>query len=99
VLARTATKEEAIALDKIEITGLVACLIATLCILFFDFNFYMVPTMILLGLVLGRFHHMTVQNNPQVRQIEINWQKHLKPYAFKAISVITVIIPTLYFAG
>jgi tetratricopeptide (TPR) repeat protein len=55
--------------------------------------------MILLGLVLGRFHHMTVQNNPQVRQIKINLQKHLKPYAFRAITVIIVIIPTLYFAG
>lgn len=99
VLARTATKEEAIVLDKIEITGLFACLIATAMHSFFDFNFYMVPNMILLGLVLGRFHHVAVQNNPQVRQIEINWQKHLKPYAFRAITVITVIIPTLYFAG
>ena len=99
VLAKPANKEEKLALHKVEITGLFACLIATALHSFFDFNLYMVPTMILLGLVLGRFHHMTTQNNPHVRQIEIDLQKYLKPYAFRAISAIAVIVPILYLVG
>jgi O-antigen ligase/tetratricopeptide (TPR) repeat protein len=99
VIAKPADKEEKLALHKVEITGLFACLIAIALHSFFDFNLYTVPTMIMLGLVLGRFHYMTTQNNPHIRQIEIDSQKYLKPYAFRAISVIAVIMPMLYLAG
>jgi O-antigen ligase len=98
-LAKPEDKEEKLALHKLEIAGLFACLIATALHSFFDFNLYTVPTMILLGLVLGRFHYMTTQNNPHARQIEIDIQKHLKPYVFRVISITAVIIPILYFIG
>jgi O-antigen ligase/tetratricopeptide (TPR) repeat protein len=98
-LAKPGDKEEELALHKVETTGLFACLIATALHSFFDFNFYVVPTMILLGLVLGRFHHMTTQHNPHVRQKEIDGQKYLKPYVVRAISVIAMIMPILYLAG
>jgi O-antigen ligase len=99
VIAKMADKEEKLALHKLEITGLFACLIVTALHSFFDFNLYTVPTMILLGLVLGRFHYMTTQNNPNVRQIGIDLQKYLKPHAFRTISVIAVTMPILYLAG
>ena len=99
VIAKPADKEEQLALHKFEITGLFACLIAIALHSFFDFNLYTVPTMILLGLVLGRFHHMTIQNNPHVQQIEMDLHKRLNPFVFRLISITAVIILILYFIG
>lgn len=88
-----------IALRKVEIAGLFSCLLATALHSLFDFNFYIVPTMILLGLVLGRFHSLTTGQDPHGGKIEIDLHRYLKPYAFRFMMVIAAALPMLYLIG
>ena len=88
-----------IALRKVEIAGLFSCLLATALHSFFDFNFYVVPTMILLGLVLGRFHHLTTGQDPHGGKIKIDLHQYLRPYAFRLMVVVAAALPLLYLIG
>lgn len=84
--------------ERVEITGLFAGLFAIAAHSFFNFNFYVLPTLILAGVVLGRFHQLATQAQPaQVTRIyPATW---LGKPAYRAFVVLFALFPVSYFVS
>ncbi|MDO9372205.1 MAG: O-antigen ligase family protein [Gammaproteobacteria bacterium] len=82
---------------RVEITGLLAGLFAIAAHSFFNFNFYVLPTLILAGVVLGRFHQLAagVLGAGQLRLHPATW---VGKRAYSTLVVLLALFPLSYFA-
>ncbi len=82
---------------KVEATGLCAGLLAIAAHSFFNFNLYISPTLLVAGLVLGRFNQLAAQVNgaPVIRLQPARW---LRPPAYHTMAALLVLFPLIYFA-
>lgn len=86
------------AATRIEITGLFAGLLAIAAHSFFNFNFYVLPTLILAGVVLGRFHQLATQAQP-APAIRFHPAVWLGKPAWRTLAVLCALFPLGYFAS
>lgn len=80
---------------KIEIAGLGAALLAVATHSFLDFNFYVLSTLILFGLILARLQTLTNEKKPAV--LMLRPARHFGRGAYKTLSLLLVLFPLLYF--
>lgn len=83
---------------RIEATGLFVGLLAIAAHSFFNFNFYVLPTLILAGVTLGRFHQLAtqVQSAPAISLYPAIWFG--KP-AWRTLVVLCALFPLGYFTS
>lgn len=83
---------------RVEITGLFAGLLAIAAHSFFNFNFYVLPTLILAGVVLGRFHQLATQALP-VPVTSLYPAAWFGKRAYSTLVVLLALFPLSYFAS
>lgn len=83
---------------RIEITGLFAGLLAIAAHSFLNFNFYVLPTLILAGVVLGRFHQLATQAEP-APVTSIHPATWLGRPAYRALVIVLMLFPVSYFVS
>jgi O-antigen ligase len=85
---------------KIEMTGLFGALLAVSVHSFFDFNLYMVPTMILTGLILGRYHHLYYRHFTVNRPVwKIALDRWIRPSVFKSVLFVGLVAFSTHFGA
>lgn len=82
----------------VETAGLFAGLVAVAAHSFVDFNFYILPTSILAGLVLGRFHECATQAVP-LREWRMRPARILQARAYRLIVILLALFPASYFVA
>jgi O-antigen ligase len=98
LLVRALKDARTIPATRIEITGLFAGLLAIAAHSFLNFNLYVLPTLILAGIVLGRFQQLVTQTQsaPAIRFYPATW---LGKPAWRALVVLCALFPLGYFAS
>lgn len=85
---------------KIEMSGLFGALLAVSVHSFFDFNLYMVPTMILAGLILGRYHQLYYRPLTINRPVwKIALDRWVRPSVFKAVLFVGLVAFSIHFGA
>ena len=80
----------------IEITGLFCGLLVIAMHSFVNFNMYLLPTLIVTGLVLARFHWL-VQEGGTAQVFIFNPDRYISPPIFRFIAGAVLLMPVLYF--
>lgn len=81
---------------RLESAGLFSGLFAVAAHSFVDFNFYILPTSVLAGLVLGRLHECTAD---AARERRLQPARFLQLRAYRLIVVLLALFPASYFAA
>ena len=82
---------------RIEITGLFAGLLAIAAHSFFNFNLYVLPTLILAGVVLGRFHQLTAAVL-ETGRFSFHPLRSIRKRVYSTLVVLLALFPLGYFA-
>ncbi len=81
---------------RLEALGLFCGLAAVALHSFFDFDFYILPVSIVIGLALGRFHEC-VSGTSSVRERTLQPKKILRPWLYRVVVVSFFLAPLSYF--
>lgn len=82
---------------RVEMAGLCAGLLAIAAHSFFNFNLYISPTLLVAGLVLGRFNQLAAQATG-APVITLQPARRLRPLGYHTIATLLVLFPLIYFA-
>ncbi len=84
--------------SRLEMSGLFAGLVATALHSFFTFNFYILPVVILVGLVLARLHQLATGVLP-VTNFKLQPARRFTPLGYRLIIFFGMLLPFLYLLG
>jgi O-antigen ligase len=81
----------------LEITALFAAVAAVAVHSFFDFNFYVVTTLLLTGLMMGRLQSLSMQALALPRWT-VELQRRFTPLGYRSLLTLLALFPLLYFS-
>lgn len=98
LLVRFLRRKRVGAEQRSELVGLFCGLFAVALHSFFDFNFYILPTSILAGLMLGRFHQL-VTDAKRDRMLVLKPARAMQVHAYMTIVALLALFPIAYLAA